>query len=162
MTRRRVLVLASVLPWLLAPGGAGVCRDDFGRWQAELPDCQVRSANGQSWSCQRLEVIQTSDQVISLRFVRQGDDRLEHRELQVIGIVKAGEGLDCNANGCSPTPSLHLMVTGLATLDSSGRGLAPTSPVGAVARGECQWLQRQLRCSLRAGQAPTWTIQASL
>jgi hypothetical protein len=137
-------------------------RDDFGRWQTSLQDCQIRPEGQSGWTCQRLEVVQTSDQVLSLRFVHNQGSQQDHRRLQLIGTVKDGEGLDCNTNGCKLTPQLNLVVTGLATMQFDGRGLARGTPQGSVARGTCQWLNRQLRCRFTAGTGKAWTIQAYL
>jgi hypothetical protein len=114
------------------------------------------------WVCQRLEVIQTNPQVISLRFLRTQDDLLSPRRLQLIGRINGGEGLDCDANGCTLTPQLHLEVTAIATMQFDSRGLAKVMPIGNVARGQCQWQQRQLRCRFQVGKGPDWSIQASL
>jgi hypothetical protein len=155
-------VLALTLPLGLAMGTPGWCRDDFGRWQGPLQECLISVEGQKAWNCQRLEVIQTSPQVISLRFLRTQDGLLSPRRLQLIGRINGGEGLDCDANGCTLTPQLHLEVTALATMQFDGRGLAKAMPIGNVARGQCQWQQRQLRCRFQVGKGPDWSIQASL
>ena len=161
-TSRITKGLALVIPLGLAATTGVSARDDFGRWQGGLQNCQIRQEGQNGWHCQRLEVVQTSDQVLSLRFVRSQDSQQDHRRLQLIGTVKEGEGLDCNPNGCQLTPQLNLVVTGLSTMQFDGRGLARATPLGAVARGTCQWLNRQLRCRFSAGAGGAWTIQASL
>ena len=156
------LVLAVALPLLILSQEAGRCRDDFGRWQGSLQDCRIQIQGQSSWSCQRLEVVQTSDQVLSLRFLQHPGQRNEQQRLQLIGTVNSGEGLDCSPNGCALTPQLHLLVTALSHLQFDGRGLAQRTPTGSGASGRCQWLQRQLRCSIQTGRGPNWTIQARL
>lgn len=157
---RRGLALGLGLA-ILSPG-AGRCRDDFGRWQGSLQECRIQIQGQRGWSCQRLEIVQTSDQVLSLRFLRLPDQRKDQQRLQLIGLVTNGEGLDCSPNGCALTPQLHLLVTGLSHLQFDGRGLALTTPIGTTASGHCQWQQRQLRCSIQTGRGPNWTIQARL
>ncbi|MFM8525787.1 MAG: hypothetical protein ACKOCM_09230 [Cyanobacteriota bacterium] len=140
----------------------GRCRDDFGRWRGGLQECRIQIEGQSGWLCRQLVVVQTSDQVLSLRFLKNREDRQGNQQLQLIGTMPAGEGLDCNPNGCSLTPRLQLMVTGLATMQFDGRGLARTTPTGAVAKGQCQWRQRQLRCQFQVRQGAKGTIQASL
>lgn len=137
-------------------------RDDFGHWQGLVQDCRIENDSHQGWSCQRLEIVQISDAVLSLRFWRHRLDREGQRRLQVIGVMTAGEGLDCNEHGCALTPRLNLQVTGLTELQVNGRGLAAAAPSGLEASGRCQWLQRQLRCRIQSGQGPSLTITARL
>lgn len=137
-------------------------RDDFGHWQGLVQDCRIENDSHQGWSCQRLEIVQTSDAVLSLRFWRHRQDREGQRRLQLIGVMPAGEGLDCNEHGCALTPRLNLQVTGLTELQVNGRGLAAAAPSGLEASGRCQWLHRQLRCRIQSGQGPAWSITARL
>lgn len=158
----RPWALAVALPLVLTIGAPGRCRDDFGRWRGWLQDCRIQIDGQNDWSCQQLVVIQTSDQVLSLRFLKNREERHGNQQLQLIGTVPAGEGLECSPNGCGLTPKLQLTVTGLATMQFDERGLARTMPTGAVARGQCQWRQRQLRCQFQSRQGAKGTIQASL
>jgi hypothetical protein len=141
---------------------SGQCRDDFGRWQGPLQDCRIEGEGGQGWSCRQLEVVQTSSDVLSLRFWRYRLDREGQRRLQVTGTMAAGEGLNCNEQGCALTPRLDLLVTGLNQLQVDDRGLATTTPMGSVASGRCQWLKRELSCRIESGRGPAWTITARL
>lgn len=154
--------LAAVLTLVVSGIQAAHGRDDFGRWQGLVQDCRIESDGRQSWSCQRLEIVQTSDTVLSLRFWRDRQDREGQRRLQVVGMMKAGEGLDCNEHGCALTPRLNLLVTGLTELQVDGRGLAAAPPTGFEASGSCQWAQRRLRCRIQGGQGPRLTITARL
>ena len=160
--QRRHWLFGLTIPLGLAMGTPGWCRDEFGRWQGSVQECLIKVEGQNAWSCQRLEVIQTSQQVLSLRFLRTQDGLMSPRQLQLIGRVNGGEGLDCDPNGCTLTPQLHLEVTALATMQFDGRGLAKAMPNGNVAKGQCQWLERQLRCRFQAGHGPNWSIQASL
>lgn len=147
---------------VLTASQSGQGRDDFGRWQGPLQDCRIEGEGRQGWSCRQLEVVQSSREVLSLRFWRYRLDREGQLRLQVVGTMVDGEGLNCNEQGCTLTPRLNLVVTGLNQLQMDDRGLATTIPMGSVASGRCQWLKRQLSCQIESGRGPAWTITARL
>lgn len=147
---------------LVLNADAGRSGDRFGRWQGSLQDCRIQIDGRHGGTCQRLDVIQTSDEVLSLHFWRDRDDMIGHRRLQLIGTMKAGEGLSCSEQGCSLTPRLDLLVTGLTNLSFDRRGTVRSAPDGTAAQGRCQWQQRQLHCRFRPGKGPPWTIDARL
>jgi hypothetical protein len=163
--RLLALVALGLLQVGTAPGLATAAErlDDFGLLQLTTSRCQRNLAGSPAAPCSTLRLEQNREGLLNVQFMGAGGGPERSNRITFVGMVREGQAnLSCQAGRCRLTGPLRTEVTSVSEIGFDGRGLPIGLPKAWPAEGECQLLQREVRCQVRALSGERWAAEASL
>ena len=150
-------------------GRQSVNAEGFGRWEAPLSQCRMKSPGRPEEPCRRLRLEQNLEGLLSIRFVRDGKGgQLASEELTFAGVLGEGhQPMHCRSDGrCrEPLQPVQLMVGSVARASFNSRGLVDALPQARLARGQCRLALRAIRCEAREDgttDGSNWTAEGRI
>lgn len=145
--------------------------DGFGRWDMGVSACQLTRGSGSSPTapsdpsarplrCQRVRLDQQLPGLLSVRFMAPpAAHRATETQLVFAGVLAQGSpAMECHGGTCEPKGPMRVQVSAVAENGFNPEG---TLLQAQLARGQCLWEERRLRCEASAPGGPSWTAEAS-
>ena len=147
-----------------APGNAAG-NDGFGRWDMPISACQLKRQSGDAATepplrCQRVRLDQQLPGLLSIRFITPASPQLPtDRQMVFAGLLQPGSAaMQCHDGSCEPRGAMRLQVSAVAETGFQPQG---TLLQAQLARGQCQWQERHLRCEAASPNGARWWAEAS-